>query len=974
MKKYSKALLLLLMLFTLCFGFAFGACKDTPSQEEPSQEEPSQPEDPDEPEDPDDPTNPEEPDDPDDPEEPIDLGVFARVWYAAGGIKLDLVSQTCEYLPDFKVSAITGEYADTVIQCTADGNDYELKLNDGKLEMSGGSSTIAFYADASEFGGSWQLDDEWSYIYYSVSSDFSNDGYYAWDAYSLYGGDCIGYDGKAVTSFMFDEEGNVVVKLVDLEWGYDMLAIYYDENGVLTLVNEWGYVYAITPYVNMIATDAVYLDEQGNRFDLEAENNTVTVNGVSAAYTAAANELGGGLSFSVEGEEYSLQMQLDRIVLVSSNGVFALSHYNPEAIKGSWSDSTGVNTLNVTKDDKVTFNGTEYDLTAYSQDGEICYEFKVGGTTYTIVPIKDVDVAVSVNKDGKQGDYYIRDEVKEVFVGIFENGLETLTVDSDFKVTNAIEEESFTAQGRFIYSEELGCVALVYNDPDAGNLYLVKVDEAEAIFWTISSDGYPYSSYFDPALFPEMEKLFTAGLESGTDYYTTGGSEAQTLSFDFEAGVVVYNGEKYAFVWSYDTNGWYFYPTIMFVSGSEDDFIVHTIQSAGLSVAITSTDWVNLEENFATFISQTIYEEILGSVYIYRGPLYDERFELNDDGELFIDSTDLTSSDKAVSPVSYDYMLQRDIDLNGREDIMIGFNPEGVGDYYLYIHIIDRDYAMMFDIVYSRSELIEYIGTYYNGAEAIELTAQGGIKVNGSDANVLSVAEAANTVTVVYSLEEKTYTAVFAKTTATIEGKIYQKRIFTPEAFVGTYSFETMTIVISASALTANIIPELTVTVEGDPVDFEFSFTEDGKQQISFTCIVFGEDWSMVTVKYTVLLDGDKLTIYNETSTQEFNAASWNYGEFIFDEEQTLTDSFGDEHSFVCLSKEDGTVPLYLYDGEVCSNYEVSVDESGAKTLQVTCGEEILQIVVSQEGSMTVDYKPSAIPLPPPPPPAPPLP
>ncbi len=970
MKRYSKVLLVLLMILTLCLGFAFAACEKTPQQ--PPQGGIT--------DNPDNPDNPDKPDDPDKPHEPepIVLGEFARVWYATGGAVLDLVNQTCEGLPDFKVTGITGERAETVITCTAAGNDYELKLNDGKLEMSDGTSTTAFYVFAPEFGGSWKLDDPYTGVYYTIASVPNEEGYVAWDMYGLYNGESEKSDGKAVTSFSFDEEGNVVVTLFEYNpvWEAYKLNVYYDDNGVLTLLDDYGKTYAITPFTGLFEKNAVYLDTEGNRIDLDTEAKTVEFNGVSAAYEIKATVLGGGLSFSVANQQYSLQKQLDRIVLVSESGVSVMSNYDPEAIKGAWSDSTGANTLEVTTDDKVSYNGTEYDLTAYSKNGDIYYDFEVGSAKYTIVPIKDsesnyVGAAFSLEKNGKHEDYYILDEAKQCFVGTFENGYEIFTVSADYKVTDATGDESFTAQGRFTYSVDLECIALLYDDPDVGLLYMVKVAD-EAIFWTMTAGDYlVYSSYFATELIPELEKLLAVGLESETDYYTTGGAEAQTLAFDFQTKTVIYNGESYGYIWTYELGAFGFYSAINFMTETEP--YLYTVYASEMTAILTAFDTVSYEEQEAlgaTFISHEVYEEILGSEFIYRGAHYDERILFDKEGKLYVDTTDTASSDKAVIAVEYDYVLQRSL-LNGKEDVIIAFDS-GIGDLFIFVHIVERQHAMLFDIIYSRNDLVDYVGVYYHGTDTVELTAQGGVKVNGADVEVSSVTAADNAVTVVYLTDGNSVTAVLNGTTAAIGETTYTKRAFTPEAFVGTYTFDGKTVAISAATVSVNMAPTLTVKVDGTAVTAALAFTADGKQQLKFSCWVPGEMFPVLQ-EITATLDGDKLTFVGGSVTQEVTAVSWKYGDFIFTEKLTLTDSEGATHTFECIAKENGTLPLFLYDGETCNNFTVSIDGDGVKTLQVTCGTVALQIVVSADGAVTAGYKPSDIPLPPPPPPAPPI-
>lgn len=320
------------------------------------------------------------------------------------------------------------------------------------------------------------------------------------------------------------------------------------------------------------------------------------------------------------------------------------------------------------------------------------------------------------------------DEVKKSYVAEYTNNVESLVVDEDYfiTVTSLLDAaaEPATYQGSFTYVPELQCVALVYGGNAATmKNYLVLVEDA-GIYWSLVKSGGSYavySSYYLLELVPEVEKLFNAGLtDEASDFYTTGGTDPESISFNFAEGTVVWNGSPYRFIWNYETNEMgSTYPSVVFLTDIQTDadgnavsYNYHSIRifDQGLQMSTFNTASQEDDSTYAYYISDSVFQDILGLSFTYRGEYYDETMILNEDGSFAIATTDKTNSDAAVSMVTYPYFLQRFFDKEGRENIIVGFNSSGT--LYIYAYIVERECGKVFDIVYSADDVLGFIGTY----------------------------------------------------------------------------------------------------------------------------------------------------------------------------------------------------------------------------------------------------------------------
>lgn len=923
----------------------------------------------------------------------VDVGVFARRWVNAD-TTIDLAAGTMTGTENFAVTSFTDAGADSVIACTADGTDYILAPDaDGALAMyaaadyssstdeegNGPVPLKTLMADAAPFGGAWLTDDPYMYMYYVITPFIGADGYFSWDMYSVLSHESAEMEGTGRTSLTFAEDGSAQLSFIGDSYGYTYMTIVLGEDGP-ECDDGWS-VYGLYPQPAGFGSS--YLSENGDKILLDSEAGTVSYNGTVVSFAAEAGEYGSALTFEVGGEEYYLQKTSAGIYRIDGDGnAYSCADYDPERIVGSWSHGSRAYTISVETDDKVTFGNAEFDLTARVEDGEVVYDFTRNEMLFTIYPIEGINAAFYVESEMTLASgYYILDEAKATFVGNSTNNIENLSVREDYSVaiTSLLDSTVNNYQGEFTYLSEFGCIALLLGDSG-----LCMIQLADGAYWMLesSADGYyEYSAFYTEEALATIEALFALGLEGENDTFTTGGTSPDTLSLDFANGTVTYNGQTLPFTWGYEFGSMSDYPTILFASDIETDgegnlvgYLYHSMRPFDRGVALTTTDMATGETDYFYFISQSVYSDLLGASYTYRGPLYDEVFTLGDDGSFSMATSDLSDSDTAVTQVAYDYILQRFYDSAGRENIIIGFNASG--ELYLYVYIVDGEYATLFDIVYSRNDLLDYIGDYYDGeGNVLSLTVNGTATLNGEAAEMLgSVSVTESGATARFVVGETEYTAVFSGGGATLtQGETqsaYTKRALTPAAFVGSYTLNGKEIVVSSSALGINYALSLNVEVDGTAAEATLAFAADGAQVLSFSAFDFSSGLP-VSVAYTITLKDGALTLSDGTNTASASAADWDYSAFAFEGEKTLTDSAGTQHAFVCLPKEGGKAPLYLYDGQSCTQYTVTIAADGTMTLEVTCVMDTFVITVAADGTVSADYKPSDIPIPPPPPPAP---
>ncbi len=210
-----------------------------------------------------------------------------------------------------------------------------------------------------------------------------------------------------------------------------------------------------------------------------------------------------------------------------------------------------------------------------------------------------------------------------------------------------------------------------------------------------------------------------------------------------------------------------------------------------------------------------------------------------------------------------------------------------------------------------------------------------------------------------------TNTFVFQNGTVTVtedesDPVTFTKKITTPAAFVGTYVFDGAEFVISAVTNSINIPYELQVTVDGDEASsVTLGFNAEGKQVLAFEA-----GFSIWAIKYTAVLDGDKITFSDEDMEYGTAAAGrvWDYSDFAFGTPVTIDDE-GVNYTLTCVTKADGKMPLYFLREEGGSEmrlqkYTVTrIDGNLILDVAPTLGMSV-RITADAEGEISVGFTP----------------
>ena len=913
---------------------------------------------------------------------PVDFGIFARKWANAEGV-LDLKAQTYSGSEAFSAQKAEGEGADAVFTVTFGDKACTLKLTDaGTLGLfgEGEEPEKTFMVVPESLAGAWATDDIFSYTAYVIDPTPNDEGLFPWTMISSFNGEVISSDtGDTVFSV---EDGEPAITFHANEGGYPSYVFVKAEDS-FTMTDYFDTTSNVTPFE--FPLEAGYLSGNGDRLTVADEE--ITFNGTKTTLAAEATEQGAGYAFSAGSKEYLLQLIGSATYLVGEK-TSALSPYDAAFIVGDWYSADGSIVVSADDDTEVTVAAggkTEtVPLTVRAEDGGVIYAFDCSLGSAELATIAASTGAVetalhySCEKDGATAeDYFILGEAREFFFHALTNNLETLEVGEDQKVTITPNgEEPQTAQGIFTYIFEAEAIAFSFDDPSSGDqLYLVYLgDDTYSTLLYIGDAYVPYFTYFPTADVEHLTELF------GGDY-TTGGAAAKELTFDFSSAAkkVIFGGEEYDFFWDSTIEGDFVLPALSFITDTQFDggelvgYTYHTVELNGFGLMMTSYP-ISLAElpdeseeedltEYDYFVTKEDYEKIKGSSYTYHGEYYDETFTLDENGVFSISSTDASDSDGAVKMVEYDYFLQHFTDADEKDAFIIAFNSQG--NFYVYAYIYNDSYGKIMDMVYTKSVYSDFVGTYAAGESVLVLGREGGITLDGEAASTVFEGNQAT-----FFIGEKNYTVLFAAGKATLtEGSAspveYSLIKLTPLAFVGTYTLDEDTIVMTTSAISANIAPSFFVTLNGEDVTPTFGVV-NGKQVLSFS--VMAPPPALGAVEYTLTLDGGKIKLASGTVSAEADACAAGYGSFIFADTKTL-----DDGSVVCChSKEQGTVPLFFLEKSDAepSLYRLSCDGEGTVTLEVDLDGKTLQLILA-DGELTVQWKPSDIPLPPPPPPAP---
>lgn len=926
------------------------------------------------------------------------LGVFDDYIWKSSDYVLDLSNRTLEGASSFSINSVSGENAGTVINCTVDGAEYNLSLNDyGALEMvSASDNTVActFLVDAISFSGSWYDEDGSSGYYYAISDKINSDGYYSFKRFTQVGY-TLGDPSNAVTVFEIYDDGSVGISFgvfagEDDDTDYDFSYVFYyaGTSQQYMYMNDGSVTGDTVLDVYTGAYASTYINNDGDTISLNVSGGLITYGGHGYMISTNFGGFGGGIYFTDGTTEYLLVSALDGTYLrtVESSEEFAAydSSWLPgdNASDNSWSLGSDANEVAVFSDDKsVNFNGRVCALSTAVENGSVVYKFTSGNYNYTISPVYGSEDVFSVQSDfAAHNGYWIRDSVKKTFVQTFTSNSQDIEINEFYELTitsKTYGEDSTVVNpsGVFTYLADLGSIAISYNPfgPGGTTLNLVQVNML-GIYWSIaiSNDGIAlYSSYLSEDFLPEAVDMITEsfGITETNYVFTTGGNTPETLNFNFDDGIVYVDGVPGYFTWGYAYIRGTTEPDLYVEINGEQvetadgyEYYRYTIfpGSTGLEVTYarvmynTATGEYTIDEETSEdrfYMANSTYTNLLNLKLVYRGEYVDSTISFAEDGSLNIETYDQSTDSSDIYKVnSCDYSVLI-TNTNGREIITLTYTLNGAQNTLV---ITDGLYARLNSLVYAVDQLADAAGTYYNSDGGyISLTTDAILQ--DSNINVTDITNIVcgdNDLTITYNFRGTSHTAVFADGALTVDGVDYTKVAFTPDKFVGTYSITvklsatvstTVSITVKSSVSGVNDAITLAVTLNGESVPCTFTY-ENGNQQIRFSGFDFA---TFDTLQCVITLEGDNLvfSVNGVEVDSEYSASDWSYNDFEFDGTKNVG-----EGTLSCIVKEGA--PMFIYNGVLCDNYVVSVN-GNVKTLRVRCGNTYINLTVEADGEVT---------------------
>lgn len=912
----------------------------------------------------------------------VSAGVFARRWISGTEV-LDLAAETLTGAHSLVVTSVTGQGAQSVITCRIDGADYRLTLNQsGALEMraaSAGESSqpeAVFLAAPDEFSGVWTFEDEVYTLFITEPDENGNFGWVNLEPDGSYDEDML---YSAITRFVFDDAGNPAIEY------------FVNTTKVVYVMNQEGNV--TLPEEDLVFTPAeavfgsAYASESGRNIVIDRDTGSVTVNGVATDYAVGKGAYGAGLVYTLDGTDYTLVYTFYGVYECSENGRERMFPYSVSWLMGDW---LGEGSISATSADKISYRGKEYPLNAAVVGEEVVLSFNAEGHTYLVSRLDDNNVAIVLTESGASAvSYYVSSRAAAQFIGVYDgNPADALTVGSDYQVT--LNGQSYAGRFAFLPDLDRGIASSIELQglPNVA----IKLDDGRSLVWAgkgilalAEGDAGNYrmsAGYFTQEAIAALGRDFADGLSSDNDCYTTGGVNRQTLTFDFAAARVIFNGAEYAFSWSYfsraDTAAEY--PVISFreaEGGKETEYLVYRY---------FDSPYIRLEEytegersQLLSLVSGELYTELLGTTYVLKGEIFDESISFSNDGTLTLITADTTASSQATKSESFvEYVLTRE-----PSGVLVVTFTSGIFETSIYCDEIGRWISMGMDrYTVENLDAGQAAGVYYDGegAAMVELLSSGQFRYTGYELDDAAAAEDFDTLTlkdgVLTGIKE--YQGLIGSTSVTMtfrDGTVevsedsaelatYVRKELTPKSFVGTYTlideeWETL-IVIKAVAETVNSAIELSITVDGDPVsDVSLRYLANDRQELSFRHIF---------TTYYAVLDGSSITFRDHFETDYLNAVqtaapAWDFSRFVLNESAVLTDEDGSAYTLTCISKAGGKMPLFYLrasDGSVdmrLQTYTVSICD-GSFLLDVSTMGFSVRITADMQGNVSAGFTP----------------
>ncbi len=929
--------------------------------------------------------NPVDPDPIDPAPEKVDVGVFARKWYSSDKT-LDLDAQTLTGADDFQITDIEGEGKDTVISCKTGEKTYTLRLTeDGKLGMYETSSeelpspSAVFMVETGALAGSWQMinDSSNQNFYYQIDYKPTENGKFAIDQINLHTDESI-TTYETDTAFSFNDEGEAVVSALQLSYGYTLCSAEFTQNGLLYLVADY-FEDVCRPY-DFAAPE--YETEEGMSIVFDKDGETVTVDGEKVSYEFELSEYGAAYAFTANEVKYLLQSTQSGVRLIANGKAEHLYTSDLSALVGTWSNGDGSIEVTIEENGEAQLKqfgvNTQISLNRNLKDGEVTYSFTRGQHIVTLKPIAGIGAAIELQSDNNDyNGYYINTLARAEFFDSFTNNLQTMTITSDHSV--AVSDigstaEAKTYKGEFGYEPELECVFFVYNEISPTVVLFIEqgaLMEANGTYVWLNGEA-----------LQNMHNKLAAGLQGADDAFTSG-KYGNSLSFDFSGAVstVTIDGEENPFFWSADLSddGQRYLVEAYFFYGEETDRHIAIALPEQKGVFVKTYELLNDEpvessEKYIYFVSRETYEAHLGLSFTYSGAYANETMTLTSDGKFLLSSTNTDATDSLTTLQEYEYHLY--VLDDGRLGIQFDVNSSVWPFAYV---ATDKNSANVFDYSYVRADFAPFIGTYVaEDGSSIVLSDKGAISYNSADGfpnfatlkGEMTVTDGVLTATLSVGFMELatdytlTFTATQAKLTKisdpTVTIGFAKREKLNPFAFVGSYTFGDNKVELFVSVQGLNTVPTLSGTINGSDISYgTFGYGANGTQVYSF----FDDDFN----SYRFTLSGTTLTAKFGADEQQITVTPYAFKDFAF--EGTKAEG---SHTLSCVLKENGSAPVFVYDGETCINYTLSV-VNGEMTLTLSAAGAFateIPLTIGADGEIEVGF-PSEIPLPPPPPPPP---
>lgn len=677
-----------------------------------------------------------------------DTALYQRVWVGQNG-SLDLTGG------DYTLygAQMTSDYSlinqtqilyvrSGVYYCASIDTDEGLLTWKTSADGTEWTETATYMADYSRFVGVWAYSTIYGDVLLKVCEELDDNGFIVLDWQDEL------WDGAHTR---VTEDGDVVLYAGwYTEW-------FFNEEGVLS----YDFGYEIQEYV---VAESVYAGEwlslNGEVIVIDDTAKTITLDGVSASYTANAGEQGAVLEFTLNGQEYYFRYDSSKACYVSAAGTEECIPYVYEAFVGSWTTGDLAHTYVIDSALKLTVDGVQTVMDPSIVNYELIYSYTLDGKSYQLKLFGEAFLELT-EVGTSNVDYLFNDEMKEIFVGSYTDFINEYEIDSQYRITRrtinlAGSEE--TVQGGFelLNLGENGYLISFAFEMD-GTLYLstfIMLEPCKAleIVDYFGDDQQPLYGYDKTT----VDQLLADFLLS-EDVWSTGGQTPMTVTVT-NSGTLSIDGKDVNYMLSFDYSLGVI--SLMFLdpaNESDEVYVVYEACTALGTLYLTkmtapAKDGVTVPEEdivkdytliptaeIAKFVGTWIYEADGGPEYV----IY------NADGTCQI-STSVRQEDgtSKVELLSYnDIIFYSSINLLDPTMSMyyMGFRagehvPE-LGEMYVNVARFGQNinYVTIMAINYTRSDVYPFVGLFQGEDNTkLEISETAEITVNGEAASAVS--------------------------------------------------------------------------------------------------------------------------------------------------------------------------------------------------------------------------------------------